>query len=75
MDDLQFRLETSPIDAILELLLIFNLIPMCGPRGMESLAASHGLHKHSPRLYWSQDRHEVDPGKEEALRLEDTGLR
>jgi hypothetical protein len=48
---------------------------MRSPRGMKPLTASHSLDEHSPRFYGLQDRHQIDSGKEEALRFEDSGPR
>lgn len=47
---LQFRLEASPVDTLLKLLLVFILDINCASMIMKSLTASKRLNKHLPRL-------------------------
>jgi hypothetical protein len=55
--DSQFRFETSPIDAVLNFLLVFDLTMVGCVRSMEALTASHSLDEHSPGFYGPQYRH------------------
>jgi hypothetical protein len=49
--DSQFRFETSPVDAVLNFLFVFNLTAVGCVRSVEALTASHSLDEHPPGFY------------------------
>lgn len=51
--DSQLRFETSPVDALFELIYTFILRVELIAVAVETLRAGQGLHKHLPALNWS----------------------
>ena len=70
----QFGLKTGPINTLLQSLLTL-IPPIKDPLlRIKALTTCQRLHKHLPRLDWSQRRHKVHAREEETLGFDDAAL-